>query len=369
MKYSSVFVFGTSAEVIKIQKLVKLMQKITDTKLLNLNQQKDDTKLMLEKYELTSISNNIGVQLRKNTSLWYLFKWLVVSILSLNKKLKKIQNEDYDRKVIVFVQGDTLSALIGAILARRRGFKLFHIEAGLRSNSLISPFPEEIIRKIISFSAHFHFAPSVESFQFLADKGKSVYYTKGNTFIDSIKELEYLKNGGINQEIKTESILISIHRVENIKNRQRMKQLYNLIQRLGMENDITMLMDSVTKLQLTKYKLIDQIDKIERCTIIDKMEHDKFILKVLQTQVIITDSGGLQEECALLNKPCLVYRLKSERNDGIGKNAILIKDFEIESQLEIIKYLKNKRMSSHLDKSVLPFPSLEIFEIVKKFMN
>jgi UDP-N-acetylglucosamine 2-epimerase (non-hydrolysing) len=369
MKYSSIFVFGTSAEIIKIQKLVKLMQEISYTKLFNLNQQKNDTELMLQKFDLTLINNNIGVHLRKNTNLWYLLKWLVVSIFSLNMRLKKIQNEDHGREAIIFVQGDTLSALIGAILARYRGIKLFHIEAGLRSNSLTSPFPEEIIRKVITLLAHFHFAPSADSFQFLVNKGKSAYYTKGNTFIDSIKEIEYLKNGNINQEIKMNSILISIHRVENIKNRQRMKQLFRLIQILSKENDITILMDSVTKLQMTKYRLIEQIDQISRCTIIDKMEHDRFIIKVLQTQIIITDSGGLQEECAILNKPCLVYRLKTERNDGIGYNAFLVKDFELDSQLEMIKKLKNKKVSFLPDKSSLPFPSLEIFEIVKKVMD
>jgi UDP-N-acetylglucosamine 2-epimerase (non-hydrolysing) len=342
------------------------MTEISDPKLLNLNQQEHDTKLMLEKYDLDTISNSIGVQLRKNTNLWYLLKWLVVSILSLNNSLKKIQNENYSGKSIIFVQGDTLSALIGAILARYRGFKLFHIEAGLRSNSLISPFPEEIIRKIITILADFHFAPSVESFKFLADKGKSVYYTKGNTFIDSLKDLEFLKNRVTDHEIKKDTILISIHRVENIKNRKRMNQLVNLMQAISMENDIIMLMDSVTKLQMMKYNLMVQINQITRCTKINKMEHDQFILKVIESHVVITDSGGLQEECALLNKPCLVYRLKTERNDGIGANAVLIKDFEIESQLEMINTLKNKKTISHFEESLLPFPSLEIFEIVKK---
>jgi hypothetical protein len=117
-------------------------------------------------------------------------------------RLKKIQNEDYGSEAIIFVQGDTLSALIGAILARYRGIKIFHIEAGLRSNSLTSPFPEEIIRKIITLLAHFHFAPSADSFQFLVNKGKSAYYTKGNTFIDSIKEIEYIKNGNINSNLQ-----------------------------------------------------------------------------------------------------------------------------------------------------------------------
>lgn len=220
------------------------------------------------------------------------------------------------------VHGDTLSTLIGTLYGRRMRLKIIHVEAGMRSHSLWSPFPEEITRKIVSRLAHLHMAPDEGAAKNLADEGirSGVVVTHGNTVGDTLQLV-------LQQAPAPTSpyVLANIHRFENLNSRERWKKIVDLLVEASKKHRVVLVLMPVTTELLerdaqARKRLVDAGIELK-----PRLPFKEFSLLLHGAQFVITDGGSNQEECHYLGKPCLILRNVTERSEGLGGSCVLAK--------------------------------------------
>ena len=221
------------------------------------------------------------------------------------------------------VQGDTSTVFSGALAAFYQKVKIGHVEAGLRSGNLYSPYPEEANRKLTGILTDFHFAPTETNRENLLKEGypdEKIFIT-GNTVIDAlgyaIKENYKFHTPLLNSiDYKNKKvILLTSHRRENLG--KPMENIFSAI------DDITLKYDDVEvvfPIHLNP-KVRDIANKIfkdnGRVHLIEPLDYEPFTNLMAKSYLVVTDSGGLQEEAPSLGKPVLVVREETERPEGI----------------------------------------------------
>jgi UDP-N-acetylglucosamine 2-epimerase (non-hydrolysing) len=220
----------------------------------------------------------------------------------------------------VVVHGDTMTALWGVWLAKQLKFDLIHIEAGLRSGSIRHPFPEELCRRLISRAADINYAPDSRAVANLNGKPGVTVCTRGNTVKDSLLELGVSEADDF--EEKGAFGLVSLHRSELLGSKLQFRNSIRELISISRTTKLIMVVDSLTKEALRESGLEGQMESSGIASI-RKLPYFDFVKLLFEASFVITDSGGLQEECAVLGKPCLVHRRHTERVDGLGFNASL----------------------------------------------
>jgi UDP-N-acetylglucosamine 2-epimerase (non-hydrolysing) len=225
----------------------------------------------------------------------------------------------------IFVQGDTTSALIGALAAFYEKIDVSHLEAGLRSNDRYSPFPEEINRKLVSQIAQYHFAPTQNAVENLQREGilKRVYLV-GNTVIDALNlGLEIIDKNGeapIRDQFKflnfnKKIILITVHRRESFGD--PFTNICESIAELAVKYEDVQFVYPVHLNPNVLGPAKKILSKIKNIHLIDPLPYPELIWLMKKCFFILTDSGGIQEEAPGLGKPVLVLRDVTERPEGI----------------------------------------------------
>jgi UDP-N-acetylglucosamine 2-epimerase (non-hydrolysing) len=240
--------------------------------------------------------------------------WFLVSCVKIVFGSKSPVTGTSKNKDFVIVHGDTLSTFLGLTLSIRFRKSLGHIEAGLRSHRIFHPFPEELVRRIVGRFSDLNFAPSDEAMLNLQDKRGVTIHTYGNTTLDAMALFDQssLRNP------KDAFCLVLLHRTELVRNSKLMKETLDEIGMLSKKIPVVMVQDYVSEERMRN--LVKHFPEIK---IIGKQDFFSFQSLLRTSSFVITDSGGLQEECAAIGKPCLVHRVATERSDGIGVNALL----------------------------------------------
>lgn len=211
----------------------------------------------------------------------------------------------------VIVQGDTTSAFAVALSAFNRGIKIIHLEAGLRTYDIQNPFPEEANRAMISRMAYMHLCPTVSNSNNLIKEGifKNVYVV-GNTGLDSISHLR--------KTIKTEKkILITLHRREN---HDKIDKWFELIDILANKyKDYEFVLPIHPNPNVKKYAGL-----LKHVKVVEPMNRENLLNFLVNCSLVITDSGGIQEECSFFNKKALVCRKVTERPESIGITSFMV---------------------------------------------
>ena len=248
-------------------------------------------------------------------------------------KLKEFPNLEF-----IIVQGDTSTAAAGALVGKLMGIKVVHIEAGLRTDSL-DPFPEEFYRKLITLASSFHFAPTSLSAEKLLNENidSENICVVGNTGIDQLKYTLRLKSDTFPVKDKTSlKFLITLHRREN--NSVDLSYFIDLINRLCLIYPGAVF-TWVTHPSINQAVLQSSLNK--SVNLIPPMNYEAFCLLLNHTDLMITDSGGLQEEGVVLGIPMVVYRNNTERPEAhkAGFPLIISKDpdFIINAIPELLK--------------------------------
>ena len=318
-------ILGTRPEIIKLSSIIRYCE---DNKInyyiIHTNQHYSteldsiffkDLKLPISKYNLNVGSGTQAEQLGK------MFKGIEMVFQK-------------DRPDLVIVQGDTNSSFSGSLMASRFGIKIAHVEAGLRSYD--KTMPEEINRLIIDVISDYFFCPTKSQKEILLSE--SIYnnkiYVVGNTVVDAIcwaKENQTNILAKNNLE-KRNYCLLTMHRSENVDSKERLSYLLNKISKLKNEN-IIFPIHPRTKKVIEEYDLIlsKNIQVIDPVGFLDMITLEK------NTKMILTDSGGIQEEACILKIPCITLRTTTERPETIevGGN-ILMSDNLIEDFKEMI---------------------------------
>ena len=241
---------------------------------------------------------------------------------------------------IVLVHGDTSTTFASALAAFYNQITVGHIEAGLRTNDIYSPFPEEMNRKLTSAIAQLHFAPTMENKINLANENinKGVYIT-GNTVIDALKytvQKNYIFKDGTLSKIdftKGRIILVTAHRRENLG--EPLKNICNAIKQLVQNFEDIHIIYPVHPNPAVKSTVYELLGNTPRISLIEPIDVQDMHNLMAKCYMVMTDSGGLQEEAPALGKPVLVLRTETERPEAVAAGTALIAGTE---QSEIIKH-------------------------------
>ena len=220
---------------------------------------------------------------------------------------------------IVVVHGDTPSTLLSTFMARRAGLPVAHLEAGLRSHRLLHPFPEEIIRLAVMRLSDVLFAPdpaAVANLEALHVRGQIVPVS-GNTVAEALR---YAVGSG--EPDGAGPAVVTMHRVENLRIRRRIEALVSLVCAVAANRPVMWVLHGPT--QETFERLgFDKTLRAAGVELTNLQPHHQFARVLTRAPFVITDGGSIQEECALLGTPTLLWRLTTERADGLGENVVL----------------------------------------------
>lgn len=228
------------------------------------------------------------------------------------------------RPDIVLVHGDTSTTFVTALACFYLQIPVGHVEAGLRTYNIFSPYPEEFNRQAVGIISQFHFAPTELAKQHLLDEGKnedSIFVT-GNTAIDALKTTVQDEYTHPDLEWATGSrlILITAHRRENLG--EPMKNMFRAIRRVMSEHPDVKAIYPIHMNPLVRQTAAEILGDEERIRIIEPLEVLSFHNFLARSYMILTDSGGIQEEAPSLGKPVLVMRDTTERPEGIAAGTL-----------------------------------------------
>jgi UDP-N-acetylglucosamine 2-epimerase (non-hydrolysing) len=220
---------------------------------------------------------------------------------------------------LVLVHGDTMTTVLGASMGRTLRLPVAHIEAGLRSYDLRHPFPEELNRRMASRLARIHYAPGPWAASNL--RFGHVVDTGSNTVRDSLALVD--GEDAPPPLVPDEPFgVVSLHRYELLSSRAALGGVLEVLARSARRRPLLFVDHSVTAAALERFGLEGYFDggsfvRVPRLRFFD------FVRVERQSSFVVTDSGGSQEECFYLDRPCLVHRVRTERREGLGENAVL----------------------------------------------
>ncbi len=274
------------------------------------------------------------------------------AILGLESVIKEVNPN------LILVHGDTTTTFAGALAAFYNQVDIGHVEAGLRTYDKYSPYPEEMNRQMVSCLADLHFAPTKLSADNLIKEGKdkdNIYIT-GNTVIDAMSTTvrDDYKHEVLDWVSSDKMILLTAHRRENLG--EPMRRIFTAIKRIVDEFDDVKVVypihmnPKVREVALAVFKDCDRVKLIEPLEVLD---FHNFINK---SYIILTDSGGIQEEAPSLGKPVLVLRDTTERPEGIEAGTLRLVGTDEESIYENTKeLLLNKKTYDNMSKASNPY--------------
>lgn len=246
-------------------------------------------------------------------------------------RLKAVLEEE--RPDIVLVHGDTSSSFAAALACFYMRIPVGHVEAGLRTHDIYSPWPEEFNRQAVDIVSEYYFAPTEASRRNLIDEGKPSerIWVTGNTGIDALRTT--VRNGyshpDLDWALDSRLILITAHRRENLG--EPMHHMFRAIRRVMEEHPDTKAIYPIHMNPEVRRAAHEELDGFERLRIVDPLEVLDFHNFMAASYLILTDSGGIQEEAPSLGKPVLVMRDTTERPEGIEAGTLKLVGTEEDS--------------------------------------
>ena len=309
------FVFGTRPEAIKMAPLIKTMQKCKNfkVKICVTGQHKE---MLYQVLDFFKIKPDYDLEIMEPNQTLFT---VTSKIITLIEPILSREKPD-----LVIVQGDTTTVFMGALGAFYKQIPVAHLEAGLRTGDKYSPFPEEINRELVSKIVDFHFAPTELSVDNLSKEGilKNVYNV-GNTVIDALllakeivntNEQKYLAEFK-NIDFDKKTILVTSHRRESIG--KGFKNIMEAILNLAKNNNIEILFPIHYSPAVRDAAKEAGLVNLSNIHIMDPLDYPSLVFAMEKCYLVLTDSGGIQEEAPSLGKPVLVMRDTTERPEGV----------------------------------------------------
>ncbi len=314
-KKNILVVFGTRPEVIKLAPVILELRKHDEYNVIvcNTEQQKELSNQTLEYFGLKA---DINLDcMRPNQPLAEIQSRILLS-------LDKVFNEQSIDATIV--QGDTMTVLTGALVSFYHKVPVFHVEAGLRSYDIYEPFPEEVMRQMTSRVTQLHFAPTEKNKQALLSEGidEKMISVTGNTVIDALFCLSddviarskcFFEEKNI--PIDDKLVLITAHRREN--HGERLDRIIKAIHDLATKYADHTFVIPVHPNPNVKDKIHENLGKLSNVHLLTPLDYPYLVYLQRNAKLILTDSGGIQEEAPTFGCPTLVMRYETERQEGI----------------------------------------------------
>ena len=308
-------VFGTRPEAIKMAPLVKELERRNEIESIVCvtAQHREMLDQVLETFEITP-DYDLNIMKEGQT----LSDVTTRALLGLQDVMKEVQPD------IVLVHGDTTTTFAGALAAFYNQIAIGHVEAGLRTWNKYSPYPEEMNRQMVGVMADMHFSPTKKSAQNLIDEGKKeeTIYITGNTAIDAMATT--VKENYTHSELEwvgdSRLILLTAHRRENLG--EPMRHIFKGIRRIVEEFEDVKVLYPIHMNPKVREVANEIFAGLDRVKLIEPLEVFDFHNFQNQSYIILTDSGGIQEEAPSLGKPVLVLRDTTERPEGIEAGTL-----------------------------------------------
>lgn len=225
---------------------------------------------------------------------------------------------------IVLVQGDSTTAFAASLASLYMQIPVGHVEAGLRTHNIFSPFPEEYNRQAISLAAKYHFAPTQTARYNLRLEGRAAetIFVTGNTGIDALKTTVKpdFHSGTLDWAKKSRLLVMTAHRRENIGD--PMRSMFRAVRRVVDKYEDVKLVYPVYHNPAVREIALEMLSEHPRIKLTEPMEVDEFHNLINASYFILTDSGGIQEEAPSLGKPVLVMRDTTERPEGLDAGTL-----------------------------------------------
>lgn len=346
----NLIIFGTRPEAIKMAPLVKAFQANTqsfETKVCVTAQHREMLDQVLEFF---NIEADYDLNLMKpGQNLYGLTSTIITSLQPVLDEYKP----DY-----VYVHGDTTTTMAGSIASFYSGAKVCHVEAGLRTHNKWAPFPEEINRQVTGRITDYHFAPTVTSKENLLKENisESNILVTGNTVIDALLDSVEKVNENpsdlivdlSNKISDKEVVLVTGHRREN--HGAGFERICKALKRIAHDDSERLIIYPVhlnPKVQEPVKRILSDVANV---MLIDPLAYQDFIWLMNRSKIIITDSGGVQEEAPSLGKPVLVMRETTERPEAVDAGTVILvgtnEDLIVSTALDLLNNKENfDRMS------------------------
>ena len=305
-------VFGTRPEAIKMAPIVLELQKHADkiTPVVAVTaQHREMLDQVLNLFHITP-DHDLDIMAQGQT----LFDITTKAMKGLDAVLSE------EKPDIVLVHGDTTTTFAGALAAYYHQTTVGHVEAGLRTHNKYSPFPEEMNRKLTGCISDLNFAPTQTSEQnLLAEnvKPESIFVT-GNTVIDALHHT--VRSDFEFEDEMLRSILVTTHRRENLG--EPMRHVYKALRQLTEEFEDVEVVFPVHKNPKVREVVREELGGLEKVHLIDPLDYEPFANLMSRAHLILTDSGGVQEEAPALGKPVLVLRDTTERPEAVAAGTV-----------------------------------------------
>jgi len=356
-------VFGTRPEAIKMAPLVKQFESHRDrvkTIVCVTAQHREMLDQVLNLFHIDP-QYDLNVMTENQT-----LSDLTVKVLSgITKVLEK------EKPDMVFVQGDTTTTFVTSLAAFYLRIPIGHVEAGLRTLNKFSPYPEEINRRLTSSIADYHFAPTEQAKNNLINEGISepCVFVTGNTVIDALqivvgkhKKMSekrrwndfFLSNYNISLSDSKRTILVTGHRRESFG--RGFKGICEALSKLAIKNPGIQIIYPVHLNPNVKNPVYSILSNIRNINLIPPLDYEPFVFLMNNSYLILTDSGGIQEEAPSLGKPVLVMRDTTERPEGIEAGTARLVGTKTENIVrEASKLLDDRLEYERISKSVNPY--------------
>jgi len=330
----TVLIFGTRPELIKVAPIIHEYERrsIRDTLLIIYTNQHNT--LLEQDLKDFKIKPDYQVNYDRNGS--DLSELVGNLLLKLNGLLSKLKQTGITIDNIIS-QGDTATTYCSALAAFHSRIPFYHVEAGLRTNDVMDPFPEEFYRNSISSIANFHFTPSELAYKNLINEGvdSNIVLNTGNTVIDNLKKY-YSKE----KSIKKKLALITLHRREaKISDKKKYREYFKTLATNNKNWKFKWLYHPGIEFKSNEFKKLDNIELIEPVSLI------QFLKLYEETSIIYTDSGGIQEEAAYLGIPCIIAREKTERIEGINCGVSSLLDLSVLNVSNQLKQVDQNKLT------------------------
>lgn len=360
-------VFGTRPEAIKMCPLVLELKKNENIEVVVCltGQHKEMLEQVMDAFMIKS-NYNLNIMKERQS-----LEAITEGVMSGISNIIDIENPD-----CVLVHGDTTTSFAAGLAAFYKRVPVGHVEAGLRTYDITSPFPEEFNRRAVDLFSELYFAPTEQARVNLISEGiaeKKIYIT-GNTVIDALKttvNANYLDDN-LKWAKGTKLILMTAHRRENLG--KPMQEMFKAVRKVLDERNDLKLIYPVHKNPIVREVAYKYLGNHERIRLIEPLEVFAFHNYIEKSFFILTDSGGIQEEAPALGKPVLVMRENTERPEGVKAGTLKLIGTSMDSVYNGIKSLiDNDELYQSMSKAVNPYgdghASERITEIIlNKFM-
>ncbi len=331
-------IFGTRPEAIKMAPVVKELEKQEDME------------------SVVCVTAQHREMLDQVLSLFHIKPQYDLNIMKAGQSLSEITSRAIlglekviieARPDLVLVHGDTTTTFAGALAAYYQQVKIGHVEAGLRSNNKYSPYPEEMNRSLTGRLSDLHFAPTLgnkENLLMENIKDEDIFIT-GNTVIDALLEVvddKYkFEDQRLNQIdfLNKKVILLTAHRRENLG--EPMIGIFNAIKEIVEDNQLVEVVFPVhlnPRVQELARNILGGMDRVH---LISPLDYEPFANLMAKAHIILTDSGGIQEEAPSLGKPVLVLRTETERPEAVGAGTVKMAGVEKDNIYRLTNELLN----------------------------